>query len=116
MKMSRHTRSSETVVNKRIPSHNALSPREMQALYLIVCGSSTREVAERLKISVHTAQHHKRCIYEKLSVRNSAQLMRDAFMEGWLRMPGARGDGLYAATPRPAKSPVAFGAGPLYSN
>ena len=76
-------------MNKLSFSKQRLSPREMQALYLIVCGRSTKEVAERLRISVHTAQHHRRCIYEKLNVRNSAQLMREAFLDGWLGTPGS---------------------------
>ncbi|WP_020649662.1 response regulator transcription factor [Solimonas variicoloris] len=71
-------------MNKRSLHYNQLSPREMQALYLLICGRSTREMAERLQISVHTAHHHRRCVYEKLNVHNTAQLMREAFLEGWL--------------------------------
>lgn len=89
-------------MNNRSLRYNKLSPREMQALYLLICGRSTKEMAERLKISVHTAHHHRRCVYEKLNVRNSAQLMREAFLEGWLGRRDASDAVRSDCRPRPA--------------
>ena len=72
---------------KTFAQHAELTPREMQVLYLLICGRSSRDVAEILAITQHTVRRHRRCIFEKFFVRNTAELLREAFTSGWARMP-----------------------------
>ena len=72
---------------KRIVRHDVLTPREMQVLYLLVCGRSAREAADMLRITQHTVRRHRRCIFEKLDVRNVAELLRKALLDGWSTLP-----------------------------
>ena len=55
-----------------------LSPREHEVLGLLVEGLTAKEAAEELCISPHTLRTHVKRIYEKLAVRNKAELMRRA--------------------------------------
>lgn len=56
----------------------ALSPREMEIAGLVVAGTSNATMAERLALSRRTVEKHLTSIYEKLQLRNRAQLV--AFM------------------------------------
>jgi len=71
-------------VYKYVHGHEPLTPREMQVLYLIVSGRSAGEAAEILRISQHSVRRHRRCIFEKLYVRNTAELLREGLRDGWL--------------------------------
>jgi DNA-binding NarL/FixJ family response regulator len=55
-----------------------LSNRELQVLYGIRCGTSTREIARSLKLSVKTVESHRQRIKRKLNLRNGSHLMRFA--------------------------------------
>jgi DNA-binding NarL/FixJ family response regulator len=55
-----------------------LSDRELEVLTLIGRGLSTREVAEKLFISVKTVEAHKERLKEKLKLHNSTELLRFA--------------------------------------
>ncbi|PYV28803.1 MAG: DNA-binding response regulator [Acidobacteria bacterium] len=59
-----------------------LSPRERQVLQLIAEGKSTKEVAGLLNISVKTAETHRTRIMEKLSIHETAGLVRYAVRRG----------------------------------
>lgn len=56
----------------------ALSDRELEVLTLIGRGMGTREVAERLFISVKTVEAHKERLKEKLKLQGSTELVRFA--------------------------------------
>jgi len=56
----------------------ALSDRELEVLTLIGRGLGTREVAERLFISVKTVEAHKERLKEKLKLQGSTELVRFA--------------------------------------
>jgi len=57
--------------NQTQPSaFNKLSPREMDVLHEIVKGSTNREIATSLFISVNTVKHHIHSILDKLGVEN----------------------------------------------
>jgi DNA-binding NarL/FixJ family response regulator len=56
----------------------SLSPRQREVLRLVAEGCSAKEVAERLKIKVKTAQFHKTNIMMKLGVHTTAELTRYA--------------------------------------
>ncbi len=58
----------------------ALSDREREILELVVNGLSSREVGERLGISVRTAEVHRFNIMRKLNVSNTAELVKYALL------------------------------------
>lgn len=55
-----------------------LSEREIQVLRLIAEGLSSKELAERLSISSHTATSHRKNLMMKFKVRNTAELIKEA--------------------------------------
>jgi len=55
-----------------------LTPREREVLKLVAEGNSNKKVAHKLGISVRTAEHHRLNIMKKLSVTNTAGLVRYA--------------------------------------
>lgn len=61
-----------------------LTEREVEIVRLIAEGLSSRQIAERLSISVKTVDTHRANIMEKLGVRNSAELIKYAIREGIL--------------------------------
>jgi DNA-binding CsgD family transcriptional regulator len=56
----------------------ALTQRERQVLDGLVQGCSNKEVARRLGIEVRTVETHRRNIYTKLGVKNTAELVKVA--------------------------------------
>ncbi|SPE51228.1 hypothetical protein SBV1_130097 [Verrucomicrobia bacterium] len=58
-----------------------LTPRERGILQLLAEGESNKEVANRLGISVHTAETHRSNIMRKLELRSMNQLVRYAIRE-----------------------------------
>ncbi|TLM97884.1 MAG: response regulator transcription factor, partial [Actinobacteria bacterium] len=60
----------------------ALSVREREVLQLIAEGNSTRDVAERLHLSVKTVEAHRRQIMERLGVYTVAGLVKSAVRDG----------------------------------
>jgi two-component system, NarL family, response regulator NreC len=59
-----------------------LSSREREVLQLIAEGSSTRDISERIHVSVKTVETHRQQIMRKLSVRSVAELTKIALREG----------------------------------
>ena len=55
-----------------------LSPREVEVFRLVVAGSSSKDVARRLCISVKTVETHRTNMNRKLAVRTTADLVRFA--------------------------------------
>jgi DNA-binding NarL/FixJ family response regulator len=54
----------------------ALSDRELEVVNLIGAGVSTREIAERLRVSIKTVETHRGHIKQKLNLRTSSQLVQ----------------------------------------
>jgi two-component system response regulator DctR len=52
-----------------------LSLREQQIAELIAHGSTNRDIAEKLAISVRTVEVHRAHIFEKLNVKNAIELV-----------------------------------------
>jgi two-component system NarL family response regulator len=61
-----------------------LSPREQEVLDRLGEGSSYKECAEALTVSVHTVHSHVKKIYEKLEVNSKSQAVEKARRQGWL--------------------------------
>ncbi|MCB4235065.1 LuxR C-terminal-related transcriptional regulator [Kaistella anthropi] len=55
-----------------------MTAREMDVLSLICEGMRTKEIAEKLFISVHTVESHRRNIMLKLNINNSSRLVKYA--------------------------------------
>ncbi|WP_394747132.1 response regulator transcription factor [Spongiimicrobium salis] len=55
-----------------------ISPREEEVLKLIAEGYSSKEIADQLFISNHTAISHRKHLIEKFKVKNTAQLIKKA--------------------------------------
>jgi len=68
---------------KTVPETPAeLTPRQMEVLTLIAHGSSTREVAHSLNISVKTVETHRAQLMERLNIHDVAGLVRYAIKKG----------------------------------
>ncbi len=55
-----------------------ISPREKEVLKLVADGYSSKQIADKLFISNHTAISHRKNLIEKFKVRNTAQLIKRA--------------------------------------
>ncbi len=53
-----------------------LTPRERQVMDLLALGSSSKEIAATLKISVRTVEGHRRVVLRKMGVSSAAHLAR----------------------------------------
>lgn len=63
-------------------STNVLTPREDEVLKLIAEGSTSREIAEALTISLKTVERHRSNILAKLGMRDRTDLTRYAIRAG----------------------------------
>ncbi|MCI4668138.1 MAG: response regulator transcription factor [Bacteroidia bacterium] len=61
-----------------------LTTREVEIVKLIVQEYSAKEIADKLFISGETVHTHRKNIREKLGVRNSAGIVREAIRQGWV--------------------------------
>jgi len=67
-------------------SYTELSEREMEILKLYAEGKSTREISEKLFISVKTVGTHKQHILEKLGLKTNADMVKYAIKEGLIQL------------------------------
>ena len=66
----------------RTKSTAILTKKEMDILQLIGEGSTSKEIAKNLNISLNTVQVHRKNIMQKLDIHESANLIRYALKEG----------------------------------
>jgi DNA-binding NarL/FixJ family response regulator len=64
------------------PEAPALTPRQREILQLIAEGRSTREIAQRLHVSVKTVETHRAQLMDRLGIRDVAGLTRYAIRIG----------------------------------
>jgi DNA-binding CsgD family transcriptional regulator len=57
------------------PCEHEVSPREREILQLLLKGKSNREIEEALFISMGTVKNHVYSIFQKIGVKNRAQLI-----------------------------------------
>jgi len=67
---------------KATPGVGDLSRRESEIFRMVVGGLSSKEIAQRLCISVKTVETHRSNIYRKVAVRRTADLIRFAVAQG----------------------------------
>jgi two-component system, NarL family, response regulator NreC len=68
------------------PGPELLTPRERDVLQLLARGHTNREVAERLHLSVRTAEWHRASIQRKLNITSRAGLVDFAAAHGLLQL------------------------------
>jgi DNA-binding NarL/FixJ family response regulator len=66
--------------------YETLTDREKQVLKLVAEGSSNKDIAETLGISVKTAMAHRENLMEKLDVHNRTELIKFALRRGVIRV------------------------------
>lgn len=64
--------------NGRTVSKNELTGRQQEVLRLIALGSSAKDIANQLNISVRTAEFHRAAIMQRLGLHSTAQMTRYA--------------------------------------
>jgi DNA-binding NarL/FixJ family response regulator len=67
---------------KTIQSKITLSEREREVLSLICTGYSNQQIAEKIHISIHTVDGHRRSLFYKTGATNVANLVMIAFQNG----------------------------------
>lgn len=67
-------------------SYAELSEREKEIFILLAEGVSTREIGERLFISVKTVGTHKQNILEKLGLKNNSDIVKYALKKGLIQL------------------------------
>lgn len=60
------------------PTVETLTDRELQVFQMIGSGLTTPEIARKLHLGIKTVETHRRRIKDKLKLKNTAQLARDA--------------------------------------
>jgi two-component system response regulator NreC len=70
---------------QRRAEDDPLSDREREVLRLLALGHTNQEIAEKLYISVRTAETHRAHIMQKLHLASRADLVRYALAEGLLQ-------------------------------
>jgi DNA-binding NarL/FixJ family response regulator len=63
-----------------------LSARELEVARLVAEGSSSKEIAARLDLSVRTVEKHRANIMDKIGVREVASLVRWCVQSGIVKM------------------------------
>ncbi len=67
---------------KRVRKKDVLTRRETEILELIAREFSSREIAEKLFVSLRTVDTHRFNIIQKLQVKNAAGLIKEAYKRG----------------------------------
>lgn len=68
----------ESVFKKNIDNVSMLTKREKEIVSLLSSGLNSHEIADKMFVSVHTVNTHRKSINEKLGVHNLAGLIRIA--------------------------------------
>ena len=68
-------------------SFDLLTPREREVLRLLAEGSSVKQIAQRLGLSVKTADVHKSNLMRKLDIHDRAELVKYALRRKLIRLP-----------------------------
>lgn len=67
-----------------IDNNSNITQRELEVLDLLSRGLSSKEIAEKLFISPHTVEYHRRQMLKKTDSRNIAELIGNAYRLGIL--------------------------------
>ena len=75
----------DAFLSKELAAKDQLTARELQVLQLVAEGKSTKEAAAILNITFKTAESHRTRIMEKLSIHETAGLVRYAIRRGLIQ-------------------------------
>jgi DNA-binding NarL/FixJ family response regulator len=64
---------------------DVLTPRELEVLKLIAEANTSKEIADKLVISLKTVDRHRQNILEKLGMRDRVELTRYAIRRGLIQ-------------------------------
>jgi len=68
----------ESVGKKEDHAYPDITPREKEVLELVAGGRSTKQIADKLKISIRTVESHRINMLKKFDVSNTAELIKRA--------------------------------------
>lgn len=72
----------QTISGKRTTVVVKLTKRENEILGLIANELSNQEIADKLFLSVRTVESHRHSLNQKLNIKNSAGLVKEAYLRG----------------------------------
>ncbi|MBL6447274.1 response regulator transcription factor [Fulvivirga sp. 29W222] len=70
------------ILEQPSPALEPLSPREVEVMHLIIDGNSSSCIAEKLNLSIHTINSHRKNILQKLNLKSPTQLIIYAIENG----------------------------------
>ena len=72
------------VTGRAVSRPVALSDRETEVIKLVAQGFSAKQIADRLALSIKTAETYKARAVEKLGLQSRADIVRYSVLQGWL--------------------------------
>ncbi|SFC57726.1 DNA-binding response regulator, NarL/FixJ family, contains REC and HTH domains [Parapedobacter composti] len=72
----------QAISGKRASAAIKLTKRESEILTLIANEYSNQEIADKLFLSVRTVESHRHSLNQKLNIKNSAGLVKEAYLRG----------------------------------
>jgi DNA-binding CsgD family transcriptional regulator len=83
--LASHSAANDSVSSSKLNSKN-ITHRELEILKLIAYEHTNLEIAHKLYISFHTVDTHRKSLYRKFNVKNTAGLIRRAFELSYLQV------------------------------
>jgi len=62
----------------------ALTRAELRIVELVASGLTTKQIAEKIRVSYHTVMSHRKNIFRKLGVNNASEMVMHALRAGWI--------------------------------
>lgn len=76
----------EILAEKEEKATLELSDREMEIIQLVTQGHSSTVIADRLNVSIHTVNSHRKNILKKLGLKSPTELIIYAVKQGWVNL------------------------------
>lgn len=83
MRLAQMPNQNTTNGKENIAENNALTPREIEIMRLIIQDLSNQEIAEKIFIGITTVETHRRNLMKKVGVNSALGLMRWAMKNGF---------------------------------
>ena len=74
----------KTIRRKTRPNSGGLTTTEVEIVKLLSTGLTSKEIADRKRVSIHTIITHRKNIFRKLAINNSTELMLFAMRAGFI--------------------------------
>jgi DNA-binding NarL/FixJ family response regulator len=81
------SRAAGAVFTSQLGTRPRITDRETEVLRFMALGHSNKEIAATLDVSVKTVEVHKTNAMRKLGLQGRIDVVRYAFLQGWLREP-----------------------------